>query len=165
MFGKEHWRADAKGVYAKCLKNHSKGVDIMDKTKSIIKNIILAQIASDGGKNIKTLQNMKGAKEASKKGYAVKDKYIKTAITLINTTPMSGINYYVEEKPDQNGYPSMVIYFDIKLNEKRYQISFHSPKNRTTLSHFCSKGRKTRWTKEINGSREACIELASILSL
>lgn len=142
-------------------KNHSKGVNIMDKIKSIIKNIILAQIASDSGKGIKTLPDFTGAREAIAEGYNKKDYYIASAIVLINSTPRSGINYYVEEKPDQNGYPSLVIYFDIKLNGKRYQISFHSPKNRTTLYHFCSKGRKTRWTKEIEGSRKACEELSA----
>lgn len=136
-----------------------------NKIRNIIHNIILAQIASDGGKNIETLQNIKGAKEAFLKGYSVKDKYILAAINLINTTPRSGINYYIEEKPDQNGYLSLVIYFDIKLNEKKYQISFHSPKNRTSLYHFCSKGRKTRWTKEINGSRKACEDLSLFLNL
>lgn len=131
--------------------------------KNIIKNIILAQIASDSGKNIKTLTTFKGAQEAQKKGYAIKDVYILTAIKLINATPRCGINYYVEEKPDQNGYPSLIIYFEIKLNEKRYQISFHSPKNRTILLQNKNKGRKTRWTGKVDESRQACLALAQIL--
>ena len=131
--------------------------------KNIIKYIILAQIASDGGKGIKTLQTFKKAKEAFLKGYAVKDKYILTAIKIIDSTPRCGINYFVKEASDQNGYASLIIYFDLKINEKRYQISFHSPKNRTLLNQNKNKGRKTRWTGEVSGSRNACIELANLV--
>lgn len=120
----------------------------------IIKNIILAQVASDGGKNINiipSLQNIpfkREIKNAYKIGYSIKDEYILNAIKIINTTPQCGINYRCVRTSDQNGYDSIVCYFDIKFNEKRYQISFHSPYNRSKLKKFISKGRVTHWDKK-----------------
>lgn len=136
--------------------------------KNIIKNIILAQVASDAGKYVYTIKNytppilLKEVKAAEHFGYNRKEIYIQNAIKIINKTPRCGINYWCIKAPDQNGYDSIITYFDIKANGKRFQISFHSPYNRTLLSDMNKKGRKTRWEKRENGSRNACIELLKI---
>lgn len=108
--------------------------------KVIIKNIILAQVASDAGKGIYELYKKtppslkKEVKTAEHFKYRRKDVYIQNAIKIINTTPRCGINYWCIKALDQNGYPSVITYFDIKVNEQRYQVSFHSPYNKTLLS-------------------------------
>lgn len=136
--------------------------------KNILKNIILAQVASDAGKRIYDISPFspsslkREVKTAERFGYKNKDKYIQNAIKIINTTPRCGINYWCVKTPDQNGYDSMLTYFDIKLNGKRFQVSFHSPYNWTNLTSYNKKGRLTRWTKELEGSRNACIELLKI---
>ena len=132
--------------------------------KNIIKNIILAQIASDAGKGYYDVANTsfpiigKEVRKAKHFGYEIKDKYIRNAIELINTTPRCRVNYWCVKAPDQNGYDSIIAYFDIK-GDKRYQISFHSPWDRTPLKGYLSHGRPTRWTKEVKGSIKACLEL------
>lgn len=136
--------------------------------KNIIKNIILAQIASDAGKGIYNKEFFspslikKEVKTAWRLGYAVKDKYILNAIKIISTTPRCGINFWCVKAPDQNDYDSIITYFDIKTNEKRYQVSFHSPYNRTHIKALQKKGRPTRWTYQVKGSREACLELFNL---
>lgn len=135
----------------------------MKNYNNIIKNIILAQVASDAGKGIYIIRDYippilsKEVKTAEYFGYKRKDFYIQNAIKIINTTPRCGINYWCRYALDQNGYGCMLVYFDIKSNGKRHQISFHSPYNRTKLDKFYHMGRTTRWDKKINGSREAAI--------
>lgn len=131
----------------------------------ILKNICLAQVASDGGKGKNSCHDIKvrGNKYAFYKGYAEKDNYILKALALLTTSPRCGINFYIEKKPDQNGYASLIAYFDIKIKDERYQVSFHSPYNKSKLHSYVGKGRKTRWTKEVGGSREACIELSKLI--
>ena len=93
--------------------------------KDIIKNIILAQIASDAGKGYDNVAQAsfpiigKEVRKSMHFGYTIKDKYIQNAIELINATPRCSINYWCVKAPDQNGYDSIIAYFDIK-GMKRY---------------------------------------------
>ena len=94
--------------------------------KEIARNICLAQIASDAGKGFYRL-SIVGSKDAKIKGYAVKDKYILKAISLIdNGRGETLFRYFVTNTPDQNGVSSKIIYFTFMNGKERYQISFHS---------------------------------------
>ena len=67
---------------------------------------------------------------------------------------------------DQNGYPSYISYFDFKINGKRYQVSFHTPKNLgKKLEKYVSTGRKTRWDRNPGGSVTACEKLIKYYNL
>ncbi len=133
--------------------------------KKIIEKVILAQIASDAGKGIYDLVDTsskvigKEVKRAVRQGYDVKVKYILDAIKLVNATPKCGVNYYVINTPDQNGHDSDLVYFDIRLNGMRYQVSFHSPVG--SFAPYYNKGRKTHWDEK--SSRKACLAMLKTL--
>ena len=94
--------------------------------KEIARHIVLSQIASDGGKKIFELK-INNSSSVARRGYEVKDQHILNAIKLINNSRgQSGFYYYLENRGDQNGNPSKIIYFSFKIEGKRYQISFHS---------------------------------------
>ena len=124
----------------------------------IAKAICQAQIASDRGKRKSNLYLKNGCGRFSKKyGYAVKQDFIIKAINIIKTS-RNNFNYYVKKEADQNGYPSIVTYFDVKIEGNRYQVSFHTPLNKASneLINLVGSGRNTRWDKEIGGSITAC---------
>ena len=130
----------------------------MNKTGKIIEMIILTQIASDAGKNIfddKIVLAGAAREYAEETGYGSKAYYERSAIELINKVPGCGINYWVSE--------DLIVYFDIRLNGKRYQISFHNPNTSIILGKYVGKGRKTRWTCDIDGSRKAARELSVLI--
>ena len=123
-----------------------------------IQHIIDAQRASDGGKGIMALPE----NWASAAGYAAKPVLIRKALQIIDSHPRMGINYYVLSEDDQNGYPSILVYFEFKVDGKRCQVSFHNPSNPETfqtLGKWVGKGRPTRWNKLDVGSRQACFEV------
>lgn len=135
--------------------------------KLICINIVAAQIASDAGKGIYDIDfnhlNIKSFKMAEKFAYDVKPGFILKAIEIINSNPQCGINYYVSADEDQNGYDSVIVYFDIKINDERFQVSFHTPLNKADdLIRLVGTGRKTRW-RRIVGSRESCQKLICYL--
>ena len=75
---------------------------------------------------------------------------------MIDCSKEQSFHYWIENTPDQNGYDSVIVYFDFKIDGKRHQISFHTPMNQVKGVLVKNKtGRKTRWDKEIGGSREA----------
>lgn len=123
--------------------------------REIARQVVLAQIASDAGKQTYEL-SVKGtaAKAARKFGYAVKDAHIQKAIDLINKNRLCGFIYWIEKAPDQNGYLSTVIYF--KYNGK--QVSFHSF---GTITPW--KGAKQRW--DHGSSRQNCQSLIEEFNL
>ncbi len=136
----------------------------------IARSIILAQIASDSGKGIYTIQMHNENENAADKSvlfsYSIKEFHILRAIDKINCSKKCNFNYWVEQSPDQNGYDSIIVYFDIKLMGKRKQVSFHTPLNKSSkkLRSFVNKGRKTRWQKNCS-SRETCKSLVEFYSL
>lgn len=136
----------------------------MNMKRRVIRCICDAQLASDINKRGEVTTHR--CREAQHMGYGNKPMYIQRALQLIDSCPRMGINYYVVAEGDQNGYPSVLVYFDIRENGKRYQISFHNPMGKAEmLIPYIGKGRKTRWNKEIGGSRNACNELSRLYNL
>lgn len=132
----------------------------MNIKKKIIKNIIKAQYSSNAGKFIYDKDVPRACREAVHERYDVKAQYIFNAIRLITTNPPCGINFYCEKTPDQNGYQSVIVYFETKVNGERLQVSFHTPYSKADLLYpYIGKGRKTRWNKQIGGSMKACMIL------
>lgn len=130
--------------------------------KEIIRAIIMAQISSDAGKGMHRVF-LPGGQYAARKGYRAKEFYELRALTMVDSTPKCGINYWVEATPDQNGIDSILVYFDIRICEKRFQISFHNPAW-SSIRSYVGKGRKTRWTHEYYGSVDACRTLARMIA-
>jgi hypothetical protein len=95
----------------------------------IFKNIVHAQIASDGGKEIDDLCFTEGALKMSKmyykKGYNAKDSCIRKAIKNINACKNSGVYYNIKETYEFRN-TCYIIYFNFKIDGVRHQVSFHS---------------------------------------
>jgi len=132
--------------------------------KAIAKNIILAQIASDGGKDIRTESNLKLSNLYSKKGYKAKDSRILKAIELINNNKNTGFYYHVKfdyysRNLDSNCY---IVYFNYKINKQRQQISFHCFSDR--IGRYRNKNTSTKWVKRLD-SRECALRLAEYLNI
>ncbi len=138
----------------------------MKAQRQIIRAIVMAQIASDAGKGTYEL-HMKADRGARHLGYGLKVTAIVRALRMIDTTPMCGVNYYVEKTLDQNRCASTIVYFDVKVHDGvRKQLSFHTPMSLADpLQPWVGKGRKTRWTREFGGSRKAARELIELFDL
>lgn len=140
----------------------------MNINKIIALKICETQIASDAGK-YKWIINLSKHK-SSQRGckhmkYTVKPLLCKELIEIIQHNKTK-FNYYVEFAPDQNGYDSILVYIDFKIDETRYQISFHNPYDKAgCLIKYIGTGRKTRWNKKIGGSYNACNALIKYYDL
>lgn len=102
--------------------------------EAIARELILAQAASDGGKNIKDLLDLTpyvpGLRKAYKKGYSAKDDHLWNAVDMIKTAHgRSGFSFYETHDPtvQYKWWDMTLIYFNFKVDGIRYQISFHSP--------------------------------------
>lgn len=130
--------------------------------KKIAESVILAQVASDGGKNIPDIQTiLPTAYQAWKEGYPAKDRYIIKAINLINMSHHSKFRYYVVPGDIKE---SILVYFDYRdLKGRKLQISFHTfnPKIEKWISKRKYPRYTTEWTEE--SSREACLILRDIM--
>lgn len=136
----------------------------MELDKYIAKQIILAQVASDGGKGIRELQSLFPiASVYCKKAYYVKDVCIKNAIKAIQKKPNTGFRYHVTvDYAVCGGYKHVfVVYFNFKLDGENRQISFHTFAN---LWKYVNRKCPTRWKKKYN-SRETALDLADALNL
>lgn len=90
-------------------------------------------------------------------GYGLKQALIIRALRMIDTNPLMGISYWVEYAPDQNGFNSVLVYFEWKEDNRRFQVSFHNPARKAgELFKWVGKGRQTHWNHKMGGSREAC---------
>lgn len=125
-----------------------------DIQKTIARNIILAQVASDGGKYIEDIMDIiPGAKYTWYQGYSLKDIHIEKAMKMIAANSgKTGYYYTVTRDKNINSY---LIYFSFKLEGKRYQVSFHSFNN---WQKYLSKTQPTYWDHK--SSRQAVISLA-----
>ena len=132
----------------------------------VIKAICKAQIASDAGKGIYKLACKKD-KNAVNTAYLSKENYILQALGVLTKSKITNINYWCEKTGDQNGFPSIITYFNIKIGYERKQVSFHTPLNQASekLLKYVSTGRKTRWDKKIKGSRDVCRQLIEEFNL
>lgn len=128
--------------------------------RCIAEKIILAQVASDGGKGIALIDKIFGeySKKVWWKGYGAKNSLICEAIRDIHKSQklrQPQMFHYSVAEADEFG-DAVIIYFTFKLDGVRRQVSFHSfdpylfpaPDNR----------HKVRWDRK--SSREAVIDLA-----
>lgn len=134
--------------------------------KEIARNVVLAQVASDSGKKLEATVEVKGSRGAKDLGYGLKVNYIMTAIKLIrkNKTQFS---YWVESAPDQNGYGSVIVYFEFQLWGEILQVSFHTPESLVPreMWKLVNTGRPTVWNGIIGGSRTCCEKLKEVFEL
>lgn len=134
--------------------------------KEIARNVVLAQVASDSGKKLEASVEIKGSRGARDLGYGIKINYILTALKLIrrNKTQFS---YWAEESPDQNGYGSVIVYFEFPLWGEILQVSFHTPESLVPreMWQLVNTGRYTEWNGVIGGSRACCEKLKEVFEL
>ena len=132
----------------------------------VITAICKAQIASDAGKGVYAI-SCKKDKNAVNTAYKSKENYILQALGVLTKSKITNINYWCEKTGDQNGFPSIITYFNIKIGYERKQVSFHTPLNQASekLLKYVSTGRKTRWDKKIKGSRDVCRQLIEEFNL
>ena len=128
----------------------------------IAKQIIFAQLASDGGKKDKEVLNRISSfvplsEVHYKKGYHAKDHCIINAIRAIQRNPQSGFRYHVKaDRTLYSGAHVFIVYFNFKIGGgARYQISFHTFDN---MWRFVNQQCVTRWQKKYS-SKEAVIKL------
>lgn len=140
--------------------------------EAIARELILAQAASDGGKNIKDLLDLThtvpGLKSAYKEGYSDKDKHIRKALKLIQRSHgKSGFSYYVTKDPEilYRWEPMNLIYFNFKVDGIRFQMSFHSPyeflddekDNKSNKKHMTHWDRKdSRYAARVLAEKVLC---------
>jgi hypothetical protein len=122
--------------------------------RMIAKAIICAQSSSDTGKDIDELKSRTSLMRTAKnQGYRTKSFYILDAIKRINGSPRrTAFTYYVEDASQK----FLLVYFNTRVNNQRAQISFHVPKREAAfygLIDYVGKGVKTRWDKDLGGSR------------
>lgn len=121
---------------------------------SVVKYLILAQTSSDGGKQIYELDGLLPLSAAYlKKGYAAKDSLLKKAVKRIQCNKNTGFRFYIKQS-DEFMSDCFIIYFNFKLDGKRYQISFHSFSD---WSGLCNSSFSTRWDHRC--SRETALVL------
>lgn len=83
-------------------------------------------------------------------GYNGKDKAIMSAIKMIDSHKYMGVNYFIKLNDNSE---AAIVYFNLKLDGKRYQVSFHSFSRE--LKKLAGKGSPCRWEKKVS-SRETC---------
>lgn len=102
--------------------------------------------------------NPEFATKAEDYEYKAKTQYILKAIRLINSNRRCGWNYWVKRTLDQNGYSSIITYFEYKNDGLKVQISFHTPfsKSPVELDKMANgkKGRICHW--DHGSSRKNC---------
>lgn len=134
----------------------------------IAKAIIDAQAGSDTGKGIETVGG-RVTRLGRHNGYACKPGEILRAVNAIKHSKSPSFRYYVKAEGDQNGYPSILVFFEFKFEpeEKWRQISFHTPWNRApkALKELAGSGSKTRWNRVPGGSYRECENLKEYLGI
>lgn len=121
-------------------------MDSRTRNPTVYELLYDAQVYSDNGKGIITL-NSYGLN--CYESYAHKDICIIKAIGLINRQKDTDVHYFVTRDTLIHSY---LVYFNIKLNGERHQISFHSFNK--ALERYIIKGNThaTKWDK--GNSRE-----------
>lgn len=127
--------------------------------KAIFRAILMAQDSSDAGKGHRRYgaAYYPGWTNARAMGYQLKHGMIIRALRIIDSNPPMGISYWVESGFDQNGYDSVLVFFEWRDDGRRFQVSFHNPAEKAgELIKWVGKGRPTHWNHKLGGSREAC---------
>lgn len=73
-----------------------------------------------------------------------KEKYYSQAIKIINGLRHCPVRYFIQKTDDQNGYPSIIHYFQWMEKGTLIQFSFHKPINNGRS--VIEKGRKILWS-------------------
>lgn len=114
--------------------------------KTIIYHILEAQKYSDAAKRANSYYS-------SQRIYGLKDRHLVEAVRALEGARNSRISWKIEHKPDQNGYPSIIIYFEFKIQGKQIQFSFH---NFNWKRFPVEKGKNSiQWNGEISGCLKA----------
>jgi len=133
--------------------------------KQAVRRIVLAQVASDGGKGITDLLDMMpnnimpAAQRAWNSGYAVKDKLLEQACAITACHKNSDVHFFVTE--DKQSIAKFIVYFDVKIEDKRWQVSFHSFSNRWAKWAKSTVASRGHWDHK--SSREACVKMLQLL--
>lgn len=96
-----------------------------NKETAIARAIVLAQVASDGGKRITCIQDIFGEKSRRiwNQGYCAKDNLILKALRMIASSKDSRFRFFVRSF----GRCAGIVYFQYNDSEgTRHQISFHT---------------------------------------
>lgn len=127
----------------------------------IANELCQAQCASDAGKLVYRLNGAgMNYRHSRRYKYTVKSVHLINALRLCDSAESHMFRYWVAENFDQNGYPSVLVYFTFKFEGKRHQISFHTPlveAHFSGLYDWVGKGMRQRW------DRRASFETAKIL--
>ncbi len=133
--------------------------------RRILRNIIIAQVASDGGKDKPWLVNSlpsalrEAGMKAYKSGYSAKDVAIRAALSDIARYNPDCIRFFImKDDPKKAKY---IVYFDIRIGEERKQVSFHTSCNLKRWVPGCNRS-MGKWTPGA-GSRQICLEIANLL--
>lgn len=122
---------------------------------TVIYRLAIIQIASDAGKGfyrpkLVKLVAPKDAKKAINLGYRAKDIGLHQVIGYLARHQVPGVTFHVNYDPCRGG--GSLTYFNIKLNGKFYQVSFHSPFDKD-LSPMRGKS-EAHWVMETaNGNK------------
>lgn len=133
--------------------------------KQAIKRIVLAQVASDGGKYIRELVDeingslKEPAQKAWDRGYQIKDILLEQACKIVARHHDNDIRFFVTK--DKQGVAKFIVYFDIKINDKKWQASFHSFSASWAKWEQVSVPSRGHWDHK--DSRETCRKLLTIL--
>lgn len=131
------------------------------KDKKAAKMIIAAQIASDAGKHIYEINGDLGHR-ARKYGYDIKADYIYDALNIISKQNNSIFRYSVTKGADQNGYSSILVYFEFKKGTEKFQISFHCYEWEY-FENFLNSKKNFHMKWDHKDSRESCEVLQAML--
>ena len=90
--------------------------------------------------------------------YNKKDHCIQQALCLLKRNKRCNISYYISEDKKLR---SAIVYFEIHVETKKFQISFHSFNN--GLINAIGTGKPMRWKGIVGSSRKAAEDLQVIL--
>lgn len=128
--------------------------------RAVLKNIYLAQMASDGGKGIYELPPWDETKKKKRLGYDQKDEYILRAIDLIVRKKDTGFSFFVTRCKDINSY---LVYFEMTFGNELYQVSFHSYCD--NLEKYLKKNSKHYTVWDEKSSRDTCLFLKEVMRM
>lgn len=117
--------------------------------KEIIRHIVLAQKYSDEAK-------ASDSRYDRALNYNKKQLEIDKAISLISRNNIPQIRFKEETAPDQNGYDSRIIYFNIFFFGEILQVSFHQFKR---IKNAIKGTRSIEWDNLNGNSRLVCERL------
>ena len=133
--------------------------------KEVLRQVILAQAASDSGKWIFWDTDVPGYFKAMIGSYAVKPYHELKAVELIDSMPPCGITYWMGGA----AVHSPIVYFQFGSEFLGHwaQVSFHNPGIPRThkFRNIWKHGRETSWVgtrtpKKFTDSRVVCVRLA-----